>query len=105
MIPYFCLTTILFTETQVLLPMLQSDLYEVMISCVKGNLEMHTPVFHKSKHCVAVVLASGGYPGSYKKGMTIDGLEQAKVSKVPYLGHNLLGFQNLLLHENCRLLH
>ena len=67
------------TETQVLLPLLKSDLYEAMLSCVRGDLANNCPVFYENRHAVAVVLASEGYPGSYKKGMVINGLDTAKV--------------------------
>ncbi|EDO38346.1 predicted protein [Nematostella vectensis] len=62
-------------ETQVLLPLLKSDLYATMMECVTGELEMSMPVFAADKVAVGVVMASGGYPGSYKKGLTIHGLE------------------------------
>eukprot|EP00794_Sanderia_malayensis_P000453 gene453-1095_t len=65
-------------ETQVLLSLMESDLYEVMLSCVKGNLHAHLPVFDSNKYSVAVVLASQGYPGGYTKGVVINGLEHAK---------------------------
>ncbi len=60
---------------QVLLPLLQSDLYDIMQSCVNGNLP-NTRVYFSEARCVAVVLTSQGYPGSYKKGMKITGESQ-----------------------------
>jgi len=65
-------------ETQVLLPMLKSNLYDVMMACVTGDLKSNMPDFHKDMSAVTVVLASGGYPGSYKKGIPINGLEDFK---------------------------
>ncbi len=79
-----------------LLPLLKSDLYEVMVSCVKGDLHVCNPSFHDNKFAVAVVLASGGYPGSYKKGMTINGLEDCKVSFVADFEIISLSFYEIL---------
>ena len=63
-------------ETQVVLPLLKSDLAEIMVACAKGTL---TPdlVEWSDKAAVCVVMASGGYPASYKKGIPITGLKAA----------------------------
>ena len=63
-------------ETQVVLPLLESDLAEIMVACAKGTL---TPdmVEWSDKAAVCVVMASGGYPASYKKGLPITGLKAA----------------------------
>ena len=59
---------------QVLLPLLTSDLYEVMLSCVKGRLPSCTPLrFHDDLVAVGVVAATAGYPGKYKKDIPIKG--------------------------------
>lgn len=60
-------------ETQAVLPLLKSDLYLTMKACVEKNLPSALPSFHKNKSAVGVTVASGGYPGSYKKGMEIQG--------------------------------
>jgi len=60
-------------ETQVLLPLLDSDLLDIMESCVNGTLES-SDVEWSSNSSVAIVLASGGYPNSYSTGHRIDGL-------------------------------
>ncbi|XP_072178947.1 trifunctional purine biosynthetic protein adenosine-3-like [Diadema setosum] len=62
-------------ETQVVLPLLRSDLFATMKACVDGNLPSAPPSFHDDRHAVAIVLASGGYPGSYAKGREITGLD------------------------------
>uniref|UniRef100_A0AAX7VLQ1 ATP-grasp domain-containing protein n=1 Tax=Astatotilapia calliptera TaxID=8154 RepID=A0AAX7VLQ1_ASTCA len=61
-------------ECQVLLPLLQSDLYEVIMNTMNGKLASNAPVWHQDSSAVTVVMASGGYPGSYKKGVEITGL-------------------------------
>ena len=54
-------------ETQVVLPLLESDLLTIMMACTNGTLA-ETEVKFASKHACCVILASQGYPESYKKG-------------------------------------
>ena len=54
-------------ETQVVLPLLKSDLLTVMMACTNGTLSK-TPVRFSKKHACCVIKASAGYPESYKKG-------------------------------------
>lgn len=58
---------------QVLLPLLKSDLYEVILNTMNGKLASNAPVWHQDSSAVTVVMASAGYPGSYKKGVEITG--------------------------------
>lgn len=62
-------------ETQVVLPLLDSDLAQVMLACVSGELDK-LDINWQDKAAVCIVMASGGYPGSYKKGKVIEGLEK-----------------------------
>src|SRR5450432_3032009 len=59
-------------ETQVILPLLESDLWEVMLACIEGRLD-RTEVRWRSEACATVVLASPGYPGTYPVGLPISG--------------------------------
>lgn len=63
-------------ETQAILPKLKSDLVEIMLAAVDGGLDKVGSLEWDERACVAVVLSSGGYPGSYEKGKKIKGLEQ-----------------------------
>ena len=64
-------------ETQVVLPMLQSDLLPLLVASSMGALDrMDARV--RPEPCVGVVLASGGYPGSYRTGMSISGLDEVE---------------------------
>ena len=63
-------------ETQVVLPLLESDLLEVMEAVANGRLA-ETEVRFSSGHAVCVVLASGGYPGKYETGKRIEGIDEA----------------------------
>ncbi len=67
-------------ETQVYLTRLESDLVELLDASVSGSLK-DLPIRWSPQHAVCVVLASGGYPGPYAKGLPISGLES--VSALP----------------------
>ena len=64
-------------ETQVVLPRLRSDLGELLTACAAGRLADAPPLIWDERSCVTVVLASGGYPGSYQTGRRIAGLDVA----------------------------
>ncbi len=63
-------------ETQVYLPRLENDLVELLDASVNGTLGQ-IELKWKSEASVCVVMASGGYPGSYAKGKVITGLDAA----------------------------
>jgi phosphoribosylamine--glycine ligase len=60
-------------ETQALLPLLESDLAETMLAVAGGRLNK-AKIRWSKRACVGVVMASGGYPGSYRTGFPIKGL-------------------------------
>jgi len=64
-------------ETQVVLPLLRTDLYGIMHACTTGNLANY-PVEWLSGYAATVVMAAAGYPGSYAKGAPIAGLAEAE---------------------------
>ncbi|MGR4069394.1 phosphoribosylamine--glycine ligase [Billgrantia sp. C5P2] len=63
-------------ETQPIMLRLQSDLAELCLAGARGELAGHTCEWDP-RAAVGVVLAAGGYPGSYRKGDAIEGLEAA----------------------------
>eukprot|EP01039_Chlorochromonas_danica_P009330 gene9328-10298_t len=63
-------------ETQALLPLLRSDLFDVLQACVENRLE-EEEVAWREDFCCAVVCAAPGYPEAYPKGSLITGLETA----------------------------
>lgn len=67
-------------ETQVVLPRLESDLVEIGEAMAAGELSKIEPRWNQNA-VACVVVASGGYPGSYQKGFPIEGLE--KVATMP----------------------
>ena len=64
-------------ETQVIIPLLQTDLLNVFKSCVHGNLGPKDVIWD-DKASVSVVMASGGYPAKYNTGYEISGLHKIK---------------------------
>ncbi|MCD4689992.1 phosphoribosylamine--glycine ligase, partial [bacterium] len=63
-------------ETQVVLPLLDGDLAAIMMATAEGRLDP-TDVRASARAAACVVMASGGYPGSYENGKRIDGLAAA----------------------------
>jgi phosphoribosylamine--glycine ligase len=66
-------------ETQVIMPRLVSDPAEAMIACATGSLDDVAPVEWSDRPVVAIVMVSGGYPGSYETGFEIDGLDGSEL--------------------------
>jgi phosphoribosylamine--glycine ligase len=73
-------------ETQAILPLLQSDLLEIMMAVVEGNLREYKLNWRDDK-CVDIVLASGGYPEKYEVGFEIKGVREALKIKNVFLFH------------------
>lgn len=70
-------------ETQAVLSLLETDLYDIMWACVNGCLDSVEVKFADKKAAAAVVMAAPGYPNAYPKGAEITGLtEAASVSGV-----------------------
>ena len=62
-------------ETQAVLPLLKTDLVDLMNASIDDKLDTVQLETHKDA-AVCVVMASGGYPGSYKKGFVIQSLAE-----------------------------
>ena len=65
-------------ETQVVLPLLETDLYEIMTACCMGTLDRVDVRFKEGVAAATVVCAAKGYPETYPKGMEIVGLDIEK---------------------------
>ena len=61
-------------EAQVTLPRIKTDLVDIMLAVVNNKLEQIN-IEYSEDACVGVVMASGGYPGSYQTGFPITGLD------------------------------
>lgn len=66
-------------ETQVVLPLLESDLFAIMRAVRDGRLA-ETDIRWKKESAACIVLTSGGYPGKYESGKLISGLEDAEAA-------------------------
>lgn len=63
-------------ETQPILMRMASDIVPYLMACSQGTLDQLPPLHWHDEPAVCVVLASGGYPGSYTKGYPITGLNR-----------------------------
>ena len=90
-------------ETQVILPRLQSDLFDVLQSCVSGTLTPES-IAWKPGCSVGVVVASGGYPGHYEKGNVITGLDCADSDVVVFHAGTRLDAAGRILTDGGRVL-
>ncbi len=61
-------------ECEALLPLLESDLLEIILACTTGTLDL-VDVRWSGDASITVMLASGGYPGAYESGKPISGLD------------------------------
>ena len=62
-------------ETQVVLPRIETDLLDLMLATVEGNVGA-IPLRVSPEACVGVVVASGGYPDAYETGFPLAGLNE-----------------------------
>jgi phosphoribosylamine--glycine ligase len=62
-------------ECQPIMMRMESDLYEYIDAAVDGRLGKMPPIKWREQTAVCVIMASKGYPGSYKKGEAIEGLD------------------------------
>ncbi len=83
-------------ETQAVLMRLKSDLAQILFAAADGKLDQIEPLEWDPRPSLCVVMASGGYPGDYEKGMPIRGLPEAALvpeTKVFHAGTLRIGDQ------------
>ena len=90
-------------ETQVVLPRLKTDLLEIMLAVLENRLDKIKIEFNNNA-CVGVVIASGGYPGSYKKGFDISGLEDVDKDIMVFHARTNVGKEGEILTGGGRVL-
>ncbi|PIS01739.1 MAG: phosphoribosylamine--glycine ligase [Chlamydiae bacterium CG10_big_fil_rev_8_21_14_0_10_35_9] len=73
-------------EAQAVLPLLHSDLANIMIECCQGKLQ--SEVTWKAKASCCIVLASKGYPKSYQTGFPISGISEVEKSQDSFVFHS-----------------
>ncbi len=69
-------------ETQVVLPLLETPLIDLLLACVEGRLASVGSLRWRDAVALSVVMAAGGYPGSYRKGDVITGIGAATTEGV-----------------------
>jgi len=65
-------------ETQSYMRLLKTDLIDILLACLNGELSKTPIEWNKNKSACCVVLASQGYPGNYPKGLPIEGIAAAE---------------------------
>jgi phosphoribosylamine--glycine ligase len=90
-------------EAQVTLPRLKTDLVDIMLAIVNNNLD-RINIEWSEDACVGVVMASAGYPGSYKTGFPISGLNDLDKDIVVFHAGTRLGSEGEALTSGGRVL-
>jgi phosphoribosylamine--glycine ligase len=90
-------------ETQVVLPLLKSDLVDILVAVVRGNLD-RVKIEWGSEYCVGVVMSSGGYPGSYKTGFPIQGIDSVDKDMLVFHAGTKLGNDGKIYTDGGRVL-
>ncbi len=72
-------------ETQVVLPLLDTDFIDVLQAVDERHLHL-LPIVWKNKHSMCIVLAAAGYPGAYEKGKVIEGFDSSAGANVFHAG-------------------
>ncbi|KAK0178996.1 hypothetical protein PV327_007824 [Microctonus hyperodae] len=75
-------------ETQIILPLLKSDLFEIIKACCIGNLAAINIDWHTDRFAAGVILASRGYPASSSKGQVITGVKEISLQKDHFVFHS-----------------
>jgi phosphoribosylamine--glycine ligase/phosphoribosylformylglycinamidine cyclo-ligase len=95
-------------ETEVVLPLLKSDLFEICHACVNGKLQeiSSTIEWYKNLHAATVVIAAKGYPETYAKNIVLKGVELAnkKDGVVVYHSGTTFGSKGELISNGGRIL-
>lgn len=91
-------------ETQVVLPLLETPLDSILMACVQQRLDQLPPIAWKPGAAACVVVASGGYPEAYKKGLPLKGIERAEAKGVVVFHAGTKLKQNHLVTDGGRVL-
>lgn len=82
-------------ETQSYMRLLETDLVDIILACINGNLK-NQKIKWSSKSACCIVCASGGYPSEYQKDKEINGLNIAKDSTFIFHAGTKLGNNKIL---------
>ena len=73
-------------ECQTILPLLKSDLLDLIVSCCNKSLEKHNIEWYEKKS-LCIVLCSKGYPENYSKNIAIRNFNKLKSDKSNFIFH------------------
>jgi phosphoribosylamine--glycine ligase len=90
-------------ETQATLPRLQTDLVDILLSIVDNRLNEVAAEWNNNA-CVGVVMASAGYPGNYKTGFPITGLDKLDKEILVFHAGTRLGEKSQVYTDGGRVL-
>ena len=90
-------------ETQVILPLLKTDLVDILMAVVQDNLD-RLKIDWSSQACVGVIMASGGYPGSYRTGFPIEGISRVDKDVLVFHAGTRLGSDGVVYTDGGRVL-
>ena len=90
-------------ETQAILPRLQTDLVDILLAILDNRLNK-VAVEWNNNACVGVVMASGGYPGNYKTGFPITGLDKLEKEMLVFHAGTKVGENSRVYTDGGRVL-
>ncbi len=90
-------------ETQVLFPLLKTDIVDICLAVVQNRLD-EIKIEWNSSACVGAVMASAGYPGSYKTGYPISGLNNIDKDALVFQAGTKLGNEGRIYTDSGRVL-
>jgi len=90
-------------ETQVILPLLKTNLVDILMAVVQGNLD-RVNIEWSPEACVGVVMSSDGYPGSYKTGFPIQGIDSVDKDMLVFHAGTKLGNDGIIYTDGGRVL-
>jgi phosphoribosylamine--glycine ligase len=90
-------------ETQVISPLLKTDLVDILLAVIQGKLDQ-VKIEWSSEACVGVVMSSAGYPGSYKTGFPIQGIDNVERDVLVFHAGTKLGNEGVIYTDGGRVL-
>jgi phosphoribosylamine--glycine ligase len=90
-------------ETQVILPLLKTDLVDILMAVVEGNLD-RLEIEWSPEACVGVVMASGGYPGKYETGFPVRGIDSVDKDVLVFHAGTKSGSDRVIYTDGGRVL-
>jgi phosphoribosylamine--glycine ligase len=90
-------------ESQATLPLLKTDLVDILMAVIQGNLDQLS-IEWSGDACVGVVMSSAGYPGSYKTGFPLKGLDNVDEDVLIFHAGTKLGDDGMTYTDGGRVL-